>query len=245
MLVDDDATFRRVLAAEFEAQGFEILSAESGTEAIRIGRTAAAAHVVLLDLQLPDINGLEVLRAIRDKSPGSEVIMLTGSRFDRYGDRGDSHRRRGLRGQALPARRTRGSHSASTRAELPAATSRPAGARSHDHPDPGRFFLGDSPAFRKTTLDLIERVAPSDSSVLVSGETGSGKEMAAKMLHARSPRRDRPFVVVECAALQEDLLQSELFGHEKGAFTGAERAKPGLFEVADPGPRSFSTRSGR
>jgi two-component system NtrC family response regulator/two-component system response regulator AtoC len=82
---------------------------------------------------------------------------------------------------------------------------------------------------------LIERVGPTDSAVLIVGETGSGKEMVAKLLHARSPRRHRPFVVVDCGALQESLLQSELFGHERGAFTGADRAKPGLFEVAHGG----------
>jgi transcriptional regulator with PAS, ATPase and Fis domain len=84
-------------------------------------------------------------------------------------------------------------------------------------------------------LQLIERVAPASSTVLVTGETGAGKEMVAKLIHARSTRRDRPFVTVECAALQESLLQSELFGHERGAFTGADRAKPGLFEVAHGG----------
>jgi transcriptional regulator with PAS, ATPase and Fis domain len=82
---------------------------------------------------------------------------------------------------------------------------------------------------------LIDRAAASDSTVLITGETGSGKEMVAKLLHARGPRKMRPFVVVECAALQEGLLQSELFGHERGAFTGADRAKPGLFEVAHGG----------
>jgi transcriptional regulator with PAS, ATPase and Fis domain len=84
-------------------------------------------------------------------------------------------------------------------------------------------------------VELAHRVAPTDSTILITGETGSGKEMVAKLLHARSPRRDKPFVVVECAALQEDLLQSELFGHERGAFTGADRAKAGLFEVANGG----------
>jgi transcriptional regulator with PAS, ATPase and Fis domain len=84
-------------------------------------------------------------------------------------------------------------------------------------------------------MQRIERVAPSASTVLITGETGSGKEMVAKLLHARSPRNGHPFVIVECAALQEDLLQSELFGHERGAFTGADRAKPGLFEVAHGG----------
>jgi transcriptional regulator with PAS, ATPase and Fis domain len=94
--------------------------------------------------------------------------------------------------------------------------------------------VGRAPEFREL-LELSDRVSPSDSTVLITGETGSGKEMIAKLVHSRSPRRKRPFVVVECAALQEDLLQSELFGHERGAFTGADRSKPGLFEVADGG----------
>jgi transcriptional regulator with PAS, ATPase and Fis domain len=84
-------------------------------------------------------------------------------------------------------------------------------------------------------LHLVDLVAPSDSSVLIVGETGSGKERVAKLIHSRSPRKTRPFVVVDCAALQESLLQSELFGHERGAFTGADKAKPGLFEVAHGG----------
>jgi transcriptional regulator with PAS, ATPase and Fis domain len=101
-------------------------------------------------------------------------------------------------------------------------------------PDLGDSFVGQSPEFVRL-LHLLDRVAPSDSSVFIAGETGSGKERVAKLIHARSPRRLRPFVVVECAALQESLLQSELFGHERGAFTGADRAKPGLFEVANGG----------
>ena len=84
-------------------------------------------------------------------------------------------------------------------------------------------------------LHLIERVGPSDSTVLITGETGSGKERVAKLIHARSTRKAKPFVVVDCAALQDSLLQSELFGHERGAFTSADRAKPGLFEVAHGG----------
>jgi len=101
-------------------------------------------------------------------------------------------------------------------------------------PDLGSSFIGESPEFRRL-LDLIDRVAPSDSTVLITGETGAGKERVAKLIHARSFRRSRPFVIVECAALQESLLQSELFGHERGAFTGADHAKPGLFEVANGG----------
>jgi transcriptional regulator with PAS, ATPase and Fis domain len=84
-------------------------------------------------------------------------------------------------------------------------------------------------------MRLIDRVAPTNSTVLITGETGSGKDRVAKLIHARSERRSRPFVVVDCAALHESLLQSELFGHERGAFTGADKAKPGLFEVANGG----------
>jgi DNA-binding NtrC family response regulator len=101
-------------------------------------------------------------------------------------------------------------------------------------PDLRSSFIGESPEFGEV-LHLIDRVGPADSTVLITGETGTGKEMAAKLIHARSARARRPFVNVQCAALQENLLQSELFGHERGAFTGADRAKPGLFEVASGG----------
>src|SRR5205085_12533606 len=100
--------------------------------------------------------------------------------------------------------------------------------------DTAAAFIGESPDVRRM-LHLVDLVGPSDSTVLIAGETGSGKESVAKLIHARSPRKSKPFVVVDCAALQENLLQSELFGHERGAFTGADKAKPGLFEVAHGG----------
>jgi DNA-binding NtrC family response regulator len=101
-------------------------------------------------------------------------------------------------------------------------------------PDIGLEFIGRSPALEKVR-QTIARIAPTDSTTLVLGETGVGKEMVAKLLHAQSRRRERPFVIVDCAALHEQLLQSELFGHEKGAFTGADRLKHGLFEVGNSG----------
>jgi DNA-binding NtrC family response regulator len=232
LLVDDDPTFRRVMAAELERLGYEVAGAGSGEEAVQAAARLEPA-VVLLDLQLPDMDGLQVLQAIRERSPGSEVIMLTGhGSFDtaiqsiRLGafdyvakpcplDELEVRIQRALERRALQQRAT-------------------LLERGLTPPDPGGFFIGASPAFRKA-LGLIERVAASDSTVLVCGETGTGKELAARLLHSRSPRRSRPFVVVDCAALQEELLQSELFGHERGAFTGADRAKPGLFEVANGG----------
>jgi DNA-binding NtrC family response regulator len=232
LLVDDDPTYSRVMAAELGRLGFEVTAVGSGTDAVAAaGRIEPS--VVLLDLRLPDMDGLEVLKSLRERNPASEVIMLTGH---------------GSIDTALESVRLGASdyvvkpcpldeleiriHKALERQSLRLRASLL--ERGLTPPDLGSSFIGDSPAFHQL-LRLIERVAPSDSTVLVTGETGSGKEMVAKLLHARSPRRGRPFVVVECAALQEELLQSELFGHERGAFTGADRAKPGLFEVAHGG----------
>jgi DNA-binding NtrC family response regulator len=232
LLVDDDATFRQVLAAELARMAFDVVSVGSATEAVQ-AVAARPPDVVLLDLQLPDGNGLAVLEAIRSSSPATEVIMLTGhgsldtaiesikkGAFDYLAkpcplDELELRIGRALERQAL-RRRT----------DLL--------ERGLTPPDLGSAFIGQSPDFLQV-LHLVSRVASTDSTVLITGETGSGKEMVAKLIHARSPRRARPFVVVECAALQESLLQSELFGHVRGAFTGAERDKPGLFEVANGG----------
>jgi len=232
LLVDDDAIFRRVMAAELARSGWDVVAAADGEEGIRAAGKLESA-IVLLDLHLPDLDGLEVLKAIREKSPGCEVVMLTGHgsidtaiesiRLGAYDyvpkpcplDELEVRLQRALERQTLRRRTT-------------------LLERGLTPPDPGDSFIGESVPFRRL-LHLVGLAAPTSSTVLVTGETGTGKEMVAKLLHARSPRRARPFVVVECAALQESLLQSELFGHERGAFTGAERAKPGLFEVASGG----------
>ncbi|HSK10087.1 MAG TPA: sigma-54 dependent transcriptional regulator [Vicinamibacterales bacterium] len=232
LLVDDDAVFRQVMTGELRRLGFEVAAAVSGGDAARQA-AEREPDVVLLDLRLPDLGGLEVLKLLREVAPASEVVMLTGhgsidtaiesirlGAFDYVVkpspiDELELRIERALERQAL-RRRTRLLE------------------RGLTPPDPAGSFVGESAPFRQL-LGLVERVAASESTVLITGETGSGKEVVAKLLHARSPRRGRPFVVVECAALQESLLQSELFGHERGAFTGAERAKPGLFEVAHGG----------
>jgi DNA-binding NtrC family response regulator len=232
LLVDDDAAFRGVLAGELRRMRLEVDTAASGGEAL--ARVAERPpEIVLLDLRLPDMNGLDVLEQIRERSPASEVIMLTGhgsidtaiesirkGAFDYVSkpcplDELEIRIQRALERQMLQRRAT-------------------LLERGLTPPDPRGWFVGESPEF-KDLLRLVERVAPSDATVLVTGETGTGKEMVARLIHARSTRAERPFVVVECAALQEELLQSELFGHERGAFTGADRAKPGLFEVAHGG----------
>jgi DNA-binding NtrC family response regulator len=232
LLVDDDAAFRQVMASELTHLGYDVVAVGSGEEAVRCV-ASDQPDVVLLDLRLPGMCGVETLKAIHASVPAAEVIMLTGhgsidtaiesiriGAFDYVVkpcplDEMEVRIQRALERRALRERT-----SLLERGLTP--------------PDLGSSFVGDSPAFRHL-LSVIERVARSDSTVLITGETGSGKERVAKLIHARSARASRPFVVVECAALQETLLQSELFGHERGAFTGAERAKPGLFEVADGG----------
>ncbi|MCX6543641.1 MAG: sigma-54 dependent transcriptional regulator [Acidobacteria bacterium] len=232
LLVDDDVAFRHVMAGELTRMQFEVSDAGSGEEGLK-RIIEHEPDIVLLDLQMPGISGLDTLKAIRESNPGVEVIMLTGhgsidtaiesiraGAFDYVVkpcplDELEVRIQRALERQALRRRA-----SILERGLTP--------------PDLGSSFVGNSPEFSHL-LRLIDRVAPTDSTVLVTGETGSGKEMVSKLIHTRSLRRGRPFVVVECAALQETLLQSELFGHERGAFTGADRAKAGLFEVANGG----------
>jgi DNA-binding NtrC family response regulator len=232
LLVDDDAAYRRALGGELQRMGYPVTTAASGAEAIA-ALGSAQPEIILLDLQLPDMSGLDVLKTIRERQPGSDVVMLTGhGTIDtaieaiRLGAFDYLSKPCPLDELQVRIQRAQERQALTRRASLL--------ERGLTPPDLGSEFIGKSAPFR-CVMDLLDRVAPTDSMVLISGETGTGKEMAAKLLHARSPRRQRPFVIVECAALQESLLQSELFGHERGAFTGADRAKPGLFEVADGG----------
>lgn len=232
LVVDDDAPFRQVLAGELRRFGYHVNTAASGEEALGQANEDQP-QIILLDIRLPGIDGIETLKRLRAVSVSAEVIMLTGhgsidtaiesiriGAFDYVVkpcplDEIDLRIQRALERRSLRNRAT-------------------LLERGLTPPDLGSSFVGESAEFRRL-LTLIERVAPSDSTVLITGETGSGKERVAKLIHARSPRRSSPFVVVDCAALQESLLQNELFGHERGAFTGADRAKPGLFEVAQHG----------
>jgi DNA-binding NtrC family response regulator len=232
LLVDDDAVFRQVMAHELTHLGYQIEAVGTGEAAVRL-LAASEPDVVLLDLRLPGMNGLDVLKAIHTSAPATEVVILTGhgsidtaiesiriGAFD-YVVKPCPLDELHIRIQRALERR-----SLRQRANLL--------ERGLTPPDLGSSFIGESPEFRRL-LKLIELVAPNDGTVLITGETGAGKERVAKLIHARSPRRFRPFVVVECATLQESLLESELFGHERGAFTGADRGKPGLFEVANGG----------
>lgn len=230
LLVDDDDEFRRVMSGELVRRGYTVNSVASGAAALAHG---GEADVIVLDLRLPDMDGIEVLKKLRSADVPVGVLMLTGH---------------GTIDTAIQAVRL----GAYDYLEKPCPLDRMDMAiqKAHEHlrlverqrvledgytaPDIGPEFIGQSPALEKVR-QAIARIAPTDSATLILGETGVGKEMVARLVHAQSRRRERPFIVVDCAALHEHLLQSELFGHEKGAFTGAARLKHGLFEVGNTG----------
>jgi len=232
LLVDDEETFRKLTARELTRSGYRVVAV--GT--IQDARRALAAEqfdLVLLDVRLPDGNGLELLSEIREASPVTEVVMLTA-----YGTVQEAIR-------ALKE----GAHDFLTKPckldELEVVLEKAVQKQSLQRGNtalrldvarlgPGENFVGNAPQIREL-LHLLSRVAETDSTVLIRGESGVGKELVARAVHKLSPRAEQPFVVVDCASLHENLLQSELFGHEKGAYTDAIRLKHGLFEVADHG----------
>jgi DNA-binding NtrC family response regulator len=232
LLVDDDAAFRHVMSGELRRLGHDVQTASTGEEAIRVAEQLDPA-VVLMDLRLPGMDGLSAMKAIRARNPAAEIIMLTGNgtidtaiESIRVGAFDYVIKPCPLEELHIRIQRAMERRSLRQRAHLL--------ERGLTPPDMASSFIGEHPEF-VSLMRLIERLGASDSTVLITGETGSGKERVAKLIHARSARKDRPFVVVDCAALQDSLLQSELFGHERGAFTSADRAKPGLFEVAHGG----------
>jgi DNA-binding NtrC family response regulator len=231
LIVDDDDALRGLLARELARSGHHV--AQAGDAAGCFARVKEdEPDVALLDLMLPDGSGIDVLRRLRAESPAVEVIVLTAhgtidtalaamklGAYDYLRKPCHLQELEMTLGRAYERRRL-GEQNASLKEGL-------SGVR-------GPEMIGSGPVFEELCR-LIAKVAASDSTALVRGETGTGKELVARSIHRLSPRRDEPFVVVDCAALHENLLQSELFGHEQGAFTGAARRKHGLFETADGG----------
>ncbi len=240
LVVDDEANLRRVLVAQLARDGYEVHSAADGESALAFLKEHHI-DLVVTDLRMPRMNGMDLLRAALREDPDIPVVILTAhgtvdnavealktGAFDYISKPFDQNEvrmivRKGLRTRALASREA--SHQGEGHADDSAP--RP--------PSRTRFgIIGRSNAIVEL-YNMIDRVADTPTTVLVTGESGTGKELVARALHVHSRRKDQPFIKVNCAAIPKNLMESELFGYEKGAFTGAVGSKPGRFELASGG----------
>ncbi len=247
LIVDDEPNIRRVLAAVLARDGYKVVIADGGKDAVKKAKNEPVLDILITDFLMPDMNGLETLEAVRKYHGGVRALFISGhgtvrsaveamrlGAFDYITKPFDVDQVRDTVKRALK--------SAPLHAPAP-ISAKPSGATvpvpDTDTPaeivlPPGVSLIGDAPATQLLKRRLLAAAA-SRATVLLLGESGTGKEVAARLLHEASPRRRGPFIAVSCAALPETLLESELFGHEKSAFTGAASAKPGRFELADGG----------
>jgi DNA-binding NtrC family response regulator len=230
LVVDDDIAIGKVLVALLEQRGLEAEHVASAEEAVRV-LDARPYDVVLSDVRMPGMDGLGLLDHVRSRFPGLPMILLTAHGSVALAV--DAMKR----GAADFVQKPFDKEEIGFVVDKALASSRRARA---DVPPPsqsdrgGRSFVGDSEPMEQV-FATIRKVAPTNSTVLVRGETGTGKELVARAVHEASPRKSEAFVSVHCAALPESLVESELFGHEKGAFTGAVQRKPGRIELAHKG----------
>lgn len=232
LVVDDEKNYLLVLDTLLSEEGYEIITAESGIKALQI-LEESELDLVVTDLKMPKMNGIELLEHIKKNNPDLPVIMMTAY---------------GTIDTAIEAMK-KGAYDYITKPfqneELKLNIRKAIDAyhllrenRQLNQALRGRFrfdnIVGKSKPMLKI-FELIEKVAATKATVLIAGETGTGKELIAKAIHYNSPRRDKPFISVNCTALTETLLESELFGHEKGSFTGAISTKKGRFEIAHGG----------
>jgi two-component system nitrogen regulation response regulator NtrX len=230
LLVDDEANIRRMVGALLQGEGYDIDEAADGTQALSVARNAPP-DAVLLDLMMPGgPDGLQTLEQLRQAFPDLPVVMMSGK-----ASLSDAVRATKLGAfQFLEKPLTPEGLLVAVRSAFELSRTRAENRRLHEalgHADP---LVGESAAMQ-ALRSLIARIAPTDARVLITGESGTGKELVASAIHRQSGRADRAFVTVNSAAIPRDLVESELFGHEKGAFTGAGERRLGRFELADGG----------
>ena len=239
LVVDDDPGSSGLLKEVFAQEGYDVTLASSGAEALRLA-AEGRFDIVLSDVQMPDIDGIEVLRRLRRVAPDLSVILVTAygtieTAIRALHEGAIDYVRKPFKldevrlcvARAMERKRLR-------RAAKSGAAGGASVAAPSSLPGRARPIIGSHPGMVEL-FKLVSRVAGTKSSVLIIGESGTGKELIARTIHESSPRADRPFVAVNCTSLSETLLESELFGHVKGAFTGAIERRPGLFLEANRG----------
>jgi len=230
LIVDDEPNIRRMVGALLASEGYEVREAPDGARGVAL-TIESEPDIALVDLMMPgELDGMAVLTALRERAPDVPVVMMSGRaglsdavRATKLGAFTFLEKPLTPEGvllalaSALELRQVR-REARTLRADLGLASE----------------MIGSSPALRRVR-EMIAKVAPSDARVLITGESGTGKELVAAAIHAGGARKDRPFVRVNCAAIPRDLVESEMFGHERGAFTGATDRRIGRFELADRG----------
>ena len=230
LVVDDEAKMRRVLEIMLQKMGHEVVSAGNGVEALQCIEKGAV-DLVITDLRMPEMDGIELLTELRAREILTPVIVITA-----YGtiESAVDAMKRGACDYILRPFDIDTLELAVGRVFATEELARENSFLRQEVNKGWNDFVGGSSSMQKV-YELIQQIAPTKSAVLITGETGTGKELAARAVHQASPRRDKLFVPINCAAIPAEILESELFGYEKGAFTGATRERIGKFELANEG----------
>ncbi|MGC8659754.1 MAG: sigma-54-dependent transcriptional regulator [Desulfomonilaceae bacterium] len=237
LVIDDEKNIRHLFKNELSSEGYTVVTAKSGEEGLSI-IADQNFEIIFLDIRLPKMSGIDVLRSLKLKSSQSEIIMITG-----YGDIGTAVESMKLGARDYITKPFKLVEILAlveqildeNRINKDLFSQQMEGRQLAVDPD----FVGCPSPAMCTVYDMVERVGPADVTVLIQGETGVGKDVVARLIHSWSPRKNKPFVVVDCGLLNQNLAESELYGHGKGAFSGASEMKLGLVEKSHQGTIFF------
>jgi DNA-binding NtrC family response regulator len=232
LAIDDDISFRRVLEYNLQEERYEVLTAASGEEGLRLF-DEQKPELVITDMKMPGMDGIQVLKGIKERSPETLVIIITA--FGAVDAAVEAMKLGAYDYITKPFNRDELKLVVRKALQLSSMSeeNRQLRTKLTEHTD-FRNIVGISRGMEKV-FEMVRRVADTEATVLISGESGTGKELVARAIHALSSRKAAPFITINCAAIPRDLLESELFGHVKGAFTGAIREKRGKFQMAEGG----------